>query len=152
MHHTKCRILIVDDYQPIRETMRSLLTLHDDIQVIGEAADGNEAIQMVTACRPDVILMDLNMPKRNSIDAAQEIKKAWKEAVIIGVCAVRDEYIIDTFLKAGAEAVISKDSFVQHLYPTIQEAWIRSYPCLTSLIFQLDVAHKTLRGITSMVG
>ena len=93
MHHTKCRILIVDDYQPIRETMRSLLTLHDDIQVIGEAADGNEAIQMVTACRPDVILMDLNMPKRNGIDAAQEIKKAWKEAVIIGVCAVRDEYI-----------------------------------------------------------
>ena len=49
-----------------------LLTLHDDIQVIGEAADGNEAIQMVTACRPDVILMDLNMPKRNSIDATQE--------------------------------------------------------------------------------
>ena len=93
MHHTKCRILIVDDYQPIRETMRSLLTLHDDIQVIGEAADGNEAIQMVTACRPDVILMDLNMPKRNGIEAAQEIKKAWKEAVIIGVCAVRDEYI-----------------------------------------------------------
>lgn len=122
MHHTKCRILIVDDYQPIRETMRSLLTLHDDIQVIGEAADGNEAIQMVTACRPDVILMDLNMPKRNGIEAAQEIKKAWKEAVIIGVCAVRDEYIVDTFLKAGAEAVISKDSFVQHLYPTIQEA------------------------------
>ena len=54
------------------------------------------------------------MPKMNGIDAAQEIKKAWKEAVIIGVCAVRDEYIIDTFLKAGADAVISKDSFVQH--------------------------------------
>ena len=122
MHHKKCRILIVDDYQPIRETMRNLLTLHDDIQVIGEAANGSEAIQMVAACRPDVILMDLNMPKRNGIDAAQEIKKAWKEAVIIGVCAVRDEYIVDTFLKAGAETVISKDSFVRELYPIIQEA------------------------------
>ena len=48
------------------------------------------------------------MPKRNGIEAAQEIKKAWKEAVIIGVCAVRDKCIVDTFLKAGAEAVISK--------------------------------------------
>ena len=121
MDRNKCRVLIVDDYEPMRDTMRSLLTLHGDIQVIGEAADGSEAIQMVTACRPDVILMDLNMPKRNGIEAAQEIKKAWKEAVIIGVCAVRDKYIVDTFLKAGAEAVISKDSFVQELYPTIQE-------------------------------
>jgi DNA-binding NarL/FixJ family response regulator len=106
----------------MRDTMRSLLTLHGDIEVIGEAVNGNEAIQMVAACRPDVILMDLNMPKRNGIEAAQEIKKAWKEAVIIGVCAVRDKYIVDTFLKAGAKAVISKDSFVQELYSTIQEA------------------------------
>ncbi len=117
----KCRILIVDDYQPLRETMRGLLTLHEDIQVIGEAANGDEAIQMVAACRPDVILMDINMPKMTGMEAAREIKKSWKEAVIIGLCAVRDEYIVDAFLKAGAEAVISKDRFVQ-LYPTIQEA------------------------------
>ena len=75
MQHTKCRILIVDDYQPIRETMRSLLTLHDDIQVIGEAADGNEAIQMVTACRPDVILMDLNMPRGTVLRPHRKLRK-----------------------------------------------------------------------------
>ena len=75
MYRNKCRVLIVDDYEPMRDTMRSLLTVHGDIEVIGEAVNGNEAIQMVAACRTDVILMDLVMPEMDGISFLAEVKK-----------------------------------------------------------------------------
>jgi DNA-binding NarL/FixJ family response regulator len=107
----KCRLVLVDDYAPLRAALRNLLHHFDDMEVIGEATNGQEAVQRVASCQPDVVLMDMNMPTMNGIDASSEIKKSWKETIIIGLVAGADPQSTDAFMKAGASAVISKDKF-----------------------------------------
>jgi DNA-binding NarL/FixJ family response regulator len=111
----------VDDHAAFREEVRNLLALHDDVQVIGEAADGREAIQMVENCQPDVILMDIRMPRMNGIEASGLITKSRQDGIIIGLCIVPDRYTMDAFMKAGATAVVSKDR-LENLHSTIQRA------------------------------
>jgi DNA-binding NarL/FixJ family response regulator len=107
----KCRVLLVDDHPQVRQTLRTLLLPHEDVEVIG-------------SCQPDIILMDINMPRMNGIEAAGIIKRSWTDTIIIGLCVVQDTYIVDAFLKSGATAVISKDRF-DDLYGTIQRACTR---------------------------
>jgi DNA-binding NarL/FixJ family response regulator len=115
----KCRILLVDDHAPIRGALRGFLGSFDGFDIIGEAGDGQEAIEIVKACQPDVVLMDLNMPRMNGIEATNLIKKSSKTTVIIGLCVVPDNYILDVFMRAGATAVVSKDRLAD-LHSTIQ--------------------------------
>jgi DNA-binding NarL/FixJ family response regulator len=121
MEPAKCRVLLVDDHEPTRDALRNLLAEYADVQIVGEACDGTHAVEQAAACQPDVILMDINMPRMNGIEAARIIKTSWQEVAIIGLCAVHDIYIMDVFLKAGALAVISKDR-VEQLHSTIQRA------------------------------
>jgi DNA-binding NarL/FixJ family response regulator len=121
LHH-KYRILLVDDCVPARITLRSVLNEYVDLQVVGEACDGRQAIEQVAACQPDVVLMDYSMPYMNGIEAARLIKKLWEETVIIGLCTVPETYITDGFLNAGALAVVHKDR-MDHLHSTIQRAF-----------------------------
>ena len=121
MFNPRCRILIVDDHIPIRDALRDLLKSYDDILIVGEAGNGQEAIDMVESCQPDVVLLDIYMPKMNGIEAANEIKKLWENTIIIGLTIVHDTYTNTAFLKAGASAVISKDRLDQ-LYSTIERA------------------------------
>jgi DNA-binding NarL/FixJ family response regulator len=117
----KCRILLVDDYLPIREEFDRLLAREPDFEIVGEAANGKEAITLVSACRPDVVLLDINMPIMNGIEAAKLIKASWPETTIIGLCEVKDTYTIDAFMKAGAGAVLSKAS-IDQVQSTIRRA------------------------------
>ena len=116
------RVLLVDDYVPVRITLRNMLKGYPDLQIVGEACDGKQAIEQVAACQPDIILMDYNMPVMNSIEAARLIKKSWAATVIIGLCTVPDTCITDGFLNAGALAVVHKDR-IENLHSTIQRAF-----------------------------
>ena len=118
----KYRVLLVDDHVPARITLRSVLEAYVDLQIVGEACDGRQAIEQVAACQPDVVLMDYSMPYMNGIEAARLIKKFWEETVIIGLCTVPETYITDGFLNAGALAVVHKDR-MEHLHSTIQRAF-----------------------------
>jgi DNA-binding NarL/FixJ family response regulator len=85
----KCRILLVDDHAPIRGALRGFLSSFDDLDIIGEAGDGQEAIEMLDACQPDVILMDLNMPRMNGIEATNLIKRSRHYRDYWAVCCSR---------------------------------------------------------------
>ncbi len=113
--------MIVDDSLPIRQAIRELLTLNHDVEIVGEAGDGNEAVHLAFTCKPDVIIMDLNMPIVNGIEAARRIKSSWNNITIIGLCGEQDGYTVDVFRKAGALATISKNG-LNHLEAAIQGA------------------------------
>jgi len=128
----KCRVLLVDDYMPIRTALRRLLAhYHHDVLIVGEASDGQQAIELMASCQPDVILMDINMPTMNGIEATALIKKSWKEAIIIGLCAVEDSHNTNAILKAGAVAVISKHE-LNDVYSSIQRACVNRPSALTA--------------------
>src|SRR6476469_3830564 len=83
-----CRLLLVDDHVPIRAVLRRLLAYYHDVRIVGEASDGQQAIELMSSCRPDVILMDIHMPRMNGIEATALISKSWKDAITIGLCAI----------------------------------------------------------------
>lgn len=79
----RCRVLLVDDHEPIRDALRTLLSSYEDVEIIGEARDGEEAIIRVAACHPDIVLMDINMPKMNGIQATTGLRsheRKWRSS------------------------------------------------------------------------
>jgi len=106
----KYRIVIAEDHTILREGLRSLLSSSPDLEIVGEAEDGRIAIQCVEKCKPDLILMDLSMPRMNGMDAIREIKRRFPETKILVLTVHKaEEYILATF-KAGADGYILKDS------------------------------------------
>jgi DNA-binding NarL/FixJ family response regulator len=106
----KSRIVIAEDHTILREGLRSLLSSDPNFEIIREAEDGREAIRGVEKFKPDLILMDLSMPRMNGMEAISEIKKRFKETKILVLTVHKtEEYILAT-LKAGADGYILKDS------------------------------------------
>jgi DNA-binding NarL/FixJ family response regulator len=106
----KVRIVIAEDHTILREGLKSLLSSSSDYEIIGEAEDGQEAIRCVEKFKPDLILMDLSMPRMNGMDAIKEIKKRFSETKILVLTVHKtEEYILAT-LKAGADGYVLKDA------------------------------------------
>lgn len=127
----KCRILLVDDHVPIRAALRRLVAHYHDVRIVGEASDGQQAIELMSSCQPDVILMDIHMPRMNGIEATALISKSWKDAIIIGLCAIEDPHTTDAILQAGALAVVSKHQ-LDDLYSIIQITCLKRSSALTT--------------------
>lgn len=105
----KIKVLIADDHALFREGTRNLLDREKDMQVVGEASDGEEAVKLVMELRPHVVLMDIAMPVVNGIEATQQIKaRCPKTAVLILTAYDNDQYIV-ALLEAGAAGYLLKD-------------------------------------------
>jgi DNA-binding NarL/FixJ family response regulator len=116
----KSRIVIAEDHTILREGLRSLLSSSQDFEIVGEAEDGHMAIQCVEKCKPDLILMDLSMPRMNGMDAIREIKRGFPDTKILVLTVHKtEEYILATF-KAGADGYILKDSTHSELMMAIK--------------------------------
>ena len=102
------RVLIADDSARARDGLRALLTIRPEIEVVGEASNGQDAVRMVAECRPDVVLMDLHMPVLDGIQATQLIKQQWPAVTIV----VLTMYAVEksAALAAGADAFLIKGS------------------------------------------
>jgi len=106
----KSRIVIAEDHTILREGLRSLLSSSQDFEIVGEAEDGRMAIQCVEKCKPDLILMDLSMPRMNGMDAIREIKRQSPQAKVLVLTVHKaEEYILAT-LHAGADGYVLKDA------------------------------------------
>lgn len=103
------RVLLVDDQPLFREGLDTLLSIHKDIQVIGQASNGQEAIDLATKLRPDVILMDMQMPVLNGIGATRRLKGTLPDCRVIALTTFDDKEFIFDALRAGAVGYLLKD-------------------------------------------
>lgn len=113
-------VLIVDDHPLFRKGMRALLESMPDIEVIGEAISGKEAVEMATAHQPDVVLMDLQMPKGSGLAAIREIGKTSPNIRILVVTLFEDDESVFAALRAGARGYILKDADEEEMMRAIR--------------------------------
>jgi DNA-binding NarL/FixJ family response regulator len=117
---SKVRIFLVEDHTILREGLRALLTAEPNFEIIGEAADGREAVRFVEKQVPDLILMDLSMPRMTGMDAIREIKKRYPATKIIALTVHKTEEYLRTTLQAGADGYVLKDATHEELMLAIQ--------------------------------
>jgi CheY-like chemotaxis protein len=116
---SRWRVLLVDDHAMVRQGLRSILETYSDLEIIGEAADGFEAVEFAISTQPDVVVMDINLPKLNGIEATTRIKNYAPNAVVIGLSVQHSAQTLNAVLDAGASALLSKEQATVDLYRTI---------------------------------
>ena len=102
------RVLVVDDYEPFRRVVCSRLESRPDLEVIGEASDGLEAVEKAQALKPDLILLDIGLPSLNGIEAAQRISRLIPTATILFVSQISDADVVQEALSSGAIGYVWK--------------------------------------------
>ena len=113
------RVLLVDDHVIIRQGLRTILEGYDDVSVIAEAGNGVEAVSLAAEMRPDAIVMDINMPQMDGIEATKQIKGVQPDTIVIGMSVNTSPQIVEAMTLAGASAFLSKEAAVDKLYETI---------------------------------
>ncbi len=132
------RILIADDHELVREGMRALLDVRPDMEVVGEAGDGEEAVRRALLLNPDVILMDLVMPHKDGITAIHEIKAEQPDTRILVITSFSEDERVYRAVKAGALGYLLKDSSPQELVRAIHDV------CEGKMSLHPDVALKLI--------
>jgi two-component system, NarL family, response regulator LiaR len=116
------RILIADDHSVVRQGLRMFLTLDAELEVIGEAADGEEAVRLAGELRPDVVLMDLLMPKLDGIGATTQIRRELPDTEVIALTSVLEDQSVVGAIRAGAIGYLLKDTQADELRRAIKSA------------------------------
>jgi len=118
------RIVIAEDHTILREGLRALLCADKDFQVVGEAADGRDALRCVEKLCPDLVLMDLSMPRTNGLEAIKEIKKRNPDTKVIALTVHKEEEYILATLQGGADGYVLKDATHSELVMAIKNVLI----------------------------
>jgi len=118
----RIRVLIVDDHAMVRRGMRDFLDLHDDLEVVGEAANGVEALAQTAALLPDVVVMDLLMPDLDGIAATAQLKALHPTIEVVVITSFIEEDRITAALEAGASGFLLKDAEADDLAAAIRSA------------------------------
>lgn len=106
----KTRILLADDHAVVRNGFRMILSAQEDLEVVGEAANGREAVEMAASLQPDVIVMDVTMPELNGIEAARRVCENSPRTRVLALSMHKDAVYVREILRAGAKGYLLKDS------------------------------------------
>jgi NarL family two-component system response regulator LiaR len=117
------RVLIVDDHAVVREGLRALISAKPGMELVGEASDGVEAVAQARALQPDVILLDLVMPRKSGIEAIREIKAENPGARILVLTSFSEDEKVFSAIKSGALGYLLKDSLPQELLQAIRDVY-----------------------------
>lgn len=137
----KIRVLIADDHSIVREGQRALIDTEPGLELVGEAADGLEAVQLARSLQPDVIMIDLIMPRMGGIEAIEEIKAENPEVGILVLTSFAEDEKVYSAIKAGALGYRLKDASPQELLTAIREIH-RGEPSMDP-----SIAHKLMREL-----
>jgi len=118
----KIRVLIVDDHQVVRQGLRTFLELQEDVLVVGEAGDGFAAVEMVRQQQPDVVLMDLVMPRLDGISAIRQVKSLASDVKVIALTSFTEDDKVFPAIQAGASSYLLKDVSPDDLVEAIRAA------------------------------
>lgn len=121
-HNAFIRVLLVDDHTMMRQGLRSIVTAYDHLEVVGEAGDGAEAVELAKLLNPDVVVMDINMPKMDGIEATQWIKANQPATVVIGLSVNQSADTEQKMKAAGAFTYLTKESAADVLCQAIEQA------------------------------
>lgn len=116
------RLLIADDHAVVRQGLRTFLSFDADLELVGEARDGREAVEMAGRLKPDVVLMDLMMPEMNGIAATTTIRRDYPEVEVIALTSVLDDASLADAVRAGAIGYLLKNASPQDLHRGIRAA------------------------------
>ena len=119
----KITVLIVDDHTLVRDGIRSLLELVTDVEVVGEAANGREALEQVKELTPDVVLMDLAMPIMNGLEATRRIRREFPDTKILALTQYDDSEYVIPVIEAGASGFVTKMAAFSELASAIQAVY-----------------------------
>src|SRR5689334_19324260 len=122
---TATRVLLVDDDSLVLTALTRILADYPDVEVVGQAGTGEDAIVKAQALRPDVVIMDVRMPKLDGVTATREIKAKYPEMQILGLSEYAHGYPAEAMLRAGALAVYQKSQAFEELYPAIKKITYR---------------------------
>ena len=113
------RVLLVDDHAMVRQGLRSILDGYPNLDIIAEAGDGEEAVTLARLLKPDLIVMDVNMPRLDGIEATRRIREELPATYVVGLSVNEADHIVKSMKAAGASAFLTKESAADHLYETI---------------------------------
>jgi two-component system, NarL family, nitrate/nitrite response regulator NarL len=129
---TMIRVVLADDHPIVRDGLRKLLTLEDDIEVVGEASDGREAVSVVQLTRPDVVILDLRMPHMDGLAALQALQQIDKKTKVIVLTASEDKNEFVQAMKLGCSGIVLKQTAPELIVKSIRkvfagEIWLDSH-------------------------
>ena len=120
MHNERIKVMIADDHELIREGLSRVLDMENDIEVICKAKSGVEAVESVRKCKPDILLLDINMPEMNGIDTLKKIKSTALKVKIVMLTVYDDIEYVSQCINLGADGYVLKDSDSDTLVKTIR--------------------------------
>jgi DNA-binding NarL/FixJ family response regulator len=132
------RVLLVDDQRLMRDGMRTLLSLEQDLEVAGEAGNGLEGLQQALATRPDVVLMDIRMPVMNGVEATREIRRALPETRVLVLTTFDDDDLVMEALLEGAAGYLTKDLPAEEIAEAIRKV------CTGGVVMPPPIAAKVV--------
>lgn len=118
----RTRVLLVDDHAMLRQGLRTVLEGYADIEVVGEATNGEQAVMLAKSLRPEVVVMDINMPGMDGIEATRRLKLEQPVTLVIGLSVHNNWQVEEVMREAGAVSFLAKDAAIEQLHATIQQA------------------------------
>jgi two-component system, NarL family, response regulator NreC len=151
------RLLLVDDHAVVRTGLRMLLDNEEDIEIVGEAGTGHEALQLVERLQPDMVVMDIGLPDMTGIEVTRQVKQQWPQVAVVALTIHEDEEYFFQMLQAGANGYVPKRAAPEELLTALRtaaEGGVYLYPSLARLLVrdylsgEREAAPTAIDGLT----